>query len=136
MQVVTLYGTCYMLVMWANWALTSTWVYPVLDWTQPRSIIFYALLPTLLLTCYWLMWKVAHLREGMLEAGAAGARVPSTSAQAKELRRRVRMAASAWRRGRRRAALALSTGSLAKLLGVLVPVWLIAAAPASGVVAQ
>jgi hypothetical protein len=124
--VVTLYGTSYMLVMWVNWGATGTWVYPVLDWTQPKSIYFYALLPTLLLLCYWVMWRLCLLRDSLVLAASAVRGSKSAAAQLRQLRQRVRLG-QAWRRARQRVlrhlsgrgvswALAMAAGPLALLL--------------------
>lgn len=55
LQAVILYGTSYLLLLWIYFGVTGLWVYRALDWGKPFAIVYYIILPVLLLISNALM---------------------------------------------------------------------------------
>lgn len=59
---VLLFGSSYLVFTWLYGELSGTWRYK-LKWYQPRGLVSYALMPFVLLLCFYLWYLVARLRE-------------------------------------------------------------------------
>ena len=67
LQVQMWYGSAYLLFMWAWHGLSSRWVYRILDWSTPLSVLLYLALP-LLNAAAFAVW-CAHFQGKPLPCG-------------------------------------------------------------------
>lgn len=70
-QLTLLYGTAYVIFMWAWQGATGEWVYPVFSWDRPMAAGAYAVLPFLLAGAFGLWYGLAAAREAVGRALAA-----------------------------------------------------------------
>lgn len=49
-----LYTVAYAIFMWIYWAVADDWVYDVLDWRKPTSLVYYAILPFLQVVAFFI----------------------------------------------------------------------------------
>ena len=61
LAVTVIYTGVYTIFLWSYWGIADDWVYNVLDWRDAGNLIYYIILPLLVVAAFWIMCASASL---------------------------------------------------------------------------